>query len=66
MSPGAANLFPFFSEENNPLYLDPRERANQVAPLPSPRLARPPLPAPRRPLCRCLALLLLLSPLGPS
>jgi hypothetical protein len=29
MSPGAANLFPFFSEENNPLYLDPRERANQ-------------------------------------
>ena len=27
MSPGAANLFPFFSEENNPLYLDPSERA---------------------------------------
>jgi len=27
MSPGAANLFPFFSEENNPLYLDPTERA---------------------------------------
>ena len=25
MSPGASNLFPFFSEENNPLYADPRE-----------------------------------------
>jgi len=26
MSPGAGNLFPFFSEENNPLYADPREK----------------------------------------
>ena len=31
MSPGAANLFPFFSEENNPLYLDPAERAANEA-----------------------------------
>jgi len=31
MSPGAANLFPFFSEENNPLYLDPSERAANEA-----------------------------------
>jgi len=31
MSPGAANLFPFFSEENNPLYLDPSERAASEA-----------------------------------